>query len=73
MNVPPSQCTCLNICGNPRSVGSPWTERYLKRIFDKDLFSFFFNEKKMFLGPRGEMCVEQVRSKTSRARLTIAG
>lgn len=54
-------------------MGSPWTERYLKRIFDKDLFSFFFNEKKMFLGPLGEMCVEEVRSKTSRARLTIAG
>ena len=28
------------------SVGSPWTERYLERIFDKDLSSFFFNEKK---------------------------
>lgn len=54
-------------------VGSPWTERYLERIFDKDLSSFFFNEKKTSPGPLGEMCVEEVRSKTSRARLTIAG
>ena len=54
-------------------MGSPWTERYLERIFDKDLSSFFFNEKKTSPGPLGEMCVEEVRSKTSRARLTIAG
>ena len=50
-----------------------WSERNLERVFDEDLFSFFFNEKKMSPEPLGKMCVEEVRSKTSRAGLTIAG